>query len=316
MDRIAVVGAGAVGSFYGGLLAQAGHPVVLIGRDAHVRAIREQGLRIRRGDSLTTVSVEASTELAAVRGASQVLLCVKSRDTLSTAQALKPLISPDCAVLSLQNGVANPATLAAELDCAVLPTVVYVATDLVAPGEVTHLGGGALVMGPWSARPIAPERLEAIAEQFRASGVTVDVSERVLDAMWGKLMANCAYNAISAITQLDYATLTATEDIRDLMRTVVAEVVAVGRAQGVRFTDDIEGATWRIAQTMPRQRSSTAQDLARGRPTEIDWINGQIVRDGRALGIPTPANHSLWSLVRLMEQSGQLAAPRPPVHAR
>jgi 2-dehydropantoate 2-reductase len=267
-------------------------------------------LSIRRGETITQVSVDAETDLEAARGASLVLFCVKSRDTSATARALRPLLTSDCTILSLQNGVANPSMIAAEVDCAVVPTVVYVATGLVAPGVVEHLGGGALVMGPWATRPVARERLDSICDRFRSAGITVDVSDRVLDVMWGKLMANCAYNAISAITQLDYQTLTTGDDIRDLMRNVVAEVVAVGRAQGVQFTDDIETATWRIAQTMPRQRSSTAQDLDRGRPTEIDWINGQIVTDGRALGIPTPANHALWSLVRLLERSGQLAVPR------
>jgi 2-dehydropantoate 2-reductase len=144
---------------------------------------------------------------------------------------------------------------------------------------------------------------------LRGAGITVDVADRVMDALWGKLMVNCAYNALSAITQLDYATLVGSDEIRELMRALVAEVVAVGRAQGVRFPEDVEAPTWAIAQSMPRQRSSTAQDLARGRPTEIDWINGQIVRDGALQGIPTPANQAVHALVRLLEAAGRVAVP-------
>jgi 2-dehydropantoate 2-reductase len=304
MERIAVVGAGAVGSYYGGLLALAGWPVTLIGREAHVRAVRERGLRIRRTDGETVVQVEASTEITAVCESTIVLFCVKSRDSAGTARALRPLLARDSVVLSLQNGVANPAVIAAELEQAVVPTVVYVATDLVAPGELIHKGGGALRMGPWPERPIAPARLRGIVEAFRAASIPVELSDRIVDAMWAKLLANCCYNALSAITQLNYATLSGSSEMIDLMRTVAAEVVSVGTAQGVRFHEDSEAAIARIAQTMPTQRSSTAQDLARGRPSEIDWINGQVVKDGRALGVATPANQALWALVRIMESQG------------
>lgn len=309
MVSIAVVGAGAVGSYYGGVLAQAGLKVVLIGRQAHVDAIRADGLRVIQDGRPSVVSVAASTDLLAARGADLVLLCVKSRDTAATSRALRPLLPPDAVVMSLQNGVANPTVIAGELDVRVVPTVVYVATALTGPGTVTHHGGGRLAIGSMPQTPVPGERLESIAQLFRGAGITIDVTDRVIDAMWAKLMVNCAYNGLSAITQLDYSTLVASAEIRELMRAIVAEVAEVGRAQGVRFADDIDAPVLATAQVMPRQRSSTAQDLARGRPTEIDWINGQIVRDGAGLGIPTPANQSVHALVRLLEASGRVAAP-------
>jgi len=311
MDRIVVVGAGAVGSFYGGRLARAGYPVTLIGREAHVGAIRTHGLRMQEAGTVSAVRVEADTALEAARGARLVLLCVKSRDTAETARALQPLLAEDCLILSLQNGVANPRTIADAWPGPVVPTVVYVATALAGPGEVIHHGGGSLMMGSLPERPVDAGRLETVAAGFRDAGIPVTLSDRVMDAMWGKLMVNCAYNAISAISQLDYATLTAEAAIRDLMGQLVREVLAVGQAQGVAFAEDVEGAIRSIAETMPRQRSSTAQDLARGRPTEIDWINGQIVRDGERLGISTPANRAVWALVRLFESNGRLAGARP-----
>lgn len=310
MDRIVVVGAGAVGSFYGGRLARAGYPVTLIGREAHVRAIRSRGLRMQEDGRVSDVRVEAETTLEAARGARLVLLCVKSRDTAATARALRPLLAEDGLILSLQNGVANPGLIAAEWPGPVVPTVVYVATALAGAGEVIHHGGGSLMMGRWAERPADAGRLEAVADGFRDAGIPVTVSDRVMDAMWGKLMVNCAYNALSAISQLNYSTLTSNGALRELMVALVREVVAVGQAQGITFVDDVETALWSIAETMPQQRSSTAQDLARGRPTEIDWINGQIVRDGERLGISTPANQAVWALVRLFESSGQVAGPR------
>jgi 2-dehydropantoate 2-reductase len=309
MVSIAVVGAGAVGSYYGGLLARAGLPVVLIGRAAHVEAIRSRGLRILQDGHTMTVPVAATTELDAARGAQLVLLCVKSRDTAATCRSLRPLLDPDTIVMSLQNGVANPSVIAGELEAQVVPTVVYVATALAEPGVVAHHGGGRLAIGSMPQSLLPRERIEALAQLLRGAGITVDVADRVMDALWGKLMVNCAYNALSAITQLDYATLVGSDEIRELMRALVAEVVAVGRAQGVRFPEDVEAPTWAIAQSMPRQRSSTAQDLARGRPTEIDWINGQIVRDGALQGIPTPANQAVHALVRLLEAAGRVAVP-------
>ena len=149
--KVAVVGAGAVGSFYGAMLARAGQRVVLVGRPPHVEAIQRDGLKLDMAGQVETVRAEASAELAAVQGADLVLFCVKSTDTDTVARELAPLLEPHAVVLSLQNGVENAATIARHVRQIVVPAVVYVATAMVGPGTVKHHGRGDLVIGALNA---------------------------------------------------------------------------------------------------------------------------------------------------------------------
>jgi 2-dehydropantoate 2-reductase len=301
--KIAVLGAGAVGCYYGGMLARAGHEVVLIGRPAHVEAMHRDGLLLDTQHFREHVAVQASTDPAAMRGAALVLCCVKSTDTEAAAADLAPNLAPDARVLSLQNGVDNAARLTALLGQEVIPAVVYVAVEMAAPGHVRHHGRGELVIGPFAGA-------EALVQVFGQAGVPVQVSDNVVGALWAKLIVNCAYNAASAITRLPYGRLIRGEGVEDTMRDIVAECLAVACADGVSVPDDAWAAVQRIAQTMPGQYSSTAQDLARGKPSEIDHLNGYVMRRGAALGVPTPVNRALHALVKLIEaapDSGETA---------
>jgi 2-dehydropantoate 2-reductase len=292
--KFAVMGAGAVGCYYGGMLARAGHEVVLVGRPAHVDAVRREGLRLQAQTFDERVQMRADTEVAAVAGADVVLCCVKSPDTEGAARAMQPHLAPGTLVLSLQNGVDNAERLRAVLAQEVLPAVVYVATEMAGPGHVRHHGRGELVIGP-------SPRSAALVEVFGAAGVPVQVSDNVAGALWAKLVLNCAYNALSAITQLPYGRLVQGEGIGEVMRDLVDECLAVARAEGVTLPGEAHEAVRRLAGTMPAQYSSTAQDLARGKPSEIDHLNGLVVRRGEARGVPTPVNRALWALVKLME---------------
>ncbi len=303
---IAVVGAGAVGSYYGAMLAQAGHAVTLIGRAPHVQAIREHGLRLHMNGQTRKVPLRASTELADVREADLVLLCVKSPDTDAVARQLAPLLRPDALVMSLQNGVDNAETLTRHLSQAVVPVAVYVATALPGPGEVAHHGRGDLVIGPIDAAAAADRalaaRLQAVADLFASAQVPVRISPDVIGELWRKLMVNCAYNAISALTRQPYGRMAALPAIVEVQRAVVREVVAVAQAAGQAMDLDASmAAVTAIAQAMPAQHSSTAQDMARGRPTEIDHLNGYVLRRGAELGVPTPVNQALHALVKLVD---------------
>jgi 2-dehydropantoate 2-reductase len=305
-EKVAVVGAGAVGSFYGAMLARAGHRVILIGRPAHVAAIRGGGLRLEMAGRSDSIAIDASSEIAAARGADLVLVSVKSTDTEAIARDLAPLLDPDAVVVSLQNGVENAATIARHVRATIVPAVVYIATAMPEPGVVRHHGRGDLVVGPLTRAaaddPALAARLDALVAFFASGGVPVRISADVVAELWSKLMVNCAYNAISALAQASYGELVALEPIRELQRTVVAEVVAVAGAAGVELplAAAIE-AMERIAPAMPAQLSSTAQDLARGKPSEIDHLNGFVARRGRELGVATPANQALHALVKLAE---------------
>ena len=291
---IAVMGAGAIGCYYGGMLARAGRDVMLIGRPQHVEAVRRAGLRLETKTFDEHVRVQASTDPHAARDAKLILFCVKSQDTESAGKALAPHVARGAAVVSLQNGVDNPGRLAAVLGREVIPAVVYVAVEMAGAGHVRHHGRAELVIG-------RSRVSEDIAATFRSAGVPVEISENVAGVLWAKLIVNCAYNALSAITQLPYGRLVQGEHIPAVMRDVVEECLAVARAAAVDVPGDMHKAAHRIAESMPGQFSSTAQDLARGKKTEIDYLNGVVVRKGDALGVPTPANRTLLALVKLLE---------------
>jgi 2-dehydropantoate 2-reductase len=168
---------------------------------------------------------------------------------------------------------------------------------------VKHHGRGDLVIGPSAANL-------ALVALFEQAGVPVEISPNVVGAQWAKLVLNCAWNALSAITRLPYGALMQQEGIEALLHEVVDECLAVAQAEGVQLPGDA-AAMWAhvkgIAATMPNQLSSTAQDIARGRASEIDHLNGHVIRRGAAHGIATPANRALFTLVRAIE--ARAAAP-------
>jgi 2-dehydropantoate 2-reductase len=292
--KIAVMGAGAVGCYYGFKLARAGHEVALIGRPQHVEAIQRHGLRLETQAVDERIRVAASTEASAVQGAQLVLFCVKSTDTESGAAAIKPHLAPDAVVLSLQNGVENADRLRALLQQQVVAAAVYVGTEMAGPGHVRHHGRGELIIERSTAS-------DDVARALIAAGVQTEISDDVRGALWAKLITNCAYNALSAITQLPYGRLAKGEGVTVVLRDLVAECVAVAKADGVTLPGDVDLAVRKIAETAAGQYASTAQDLARGRRSEIDHLNGLIVRRGEALGIATPANRLLLAIVKLIE---------------
>src|SRR5579871_2345631 len=231
MSKIAVMGAGAVGCYYGGMLARAGHEVTLVARPQHVEAVRKNGLRLESKDFDERIRMGAAEDASGVRGAELVLFSVKSPDTERAGAAMAPHLGRDAAILTLQNGVDNAERLAATLKREVLPAVVYVAVEMAGPGHVKHHGRRELLIGrsPTSAR---------IAKMFGDAGVPVEVSDNVVGALWQKLIVNCAYNALSAITQLPYGRMAKGEGVPAIMQDVVDECLAVARAAGVTVPGD------------------------------------------------------------------------------
>ncbi|MEP7057677.1 MAG: 2-dehydropantoate 2-reductase [Caldimonas sp.] len=306
-DSIVVVGAGAVGGFFGAMLARTGHRVTLVGRAAHVQAIERDGLLLEMAGRTEAVRLAASSDLAAVRGAGLVLFSVKSTDTDAVARVIAPHLDADALVLSLQNGVENAPTIARHVRQTVVPAVVYVATAAPAPGRVTHHGRGDLVIGALRDQATSSDRsidakLKDLVDLFATAKVPVRISTDVMAELWSKLMVNCAYNAISGLAQATYGQLVALAPIRELQQEVVREVVALAAAEGVDLPIAASlAAMERIAAAMPAQLSSTAQDMARRKPSEIEHLNGFVARRGRELGVPTPANHALYALVKLVE---------------
>jgi 2-dehydropantoate 2-reductase len=302
---IAVVGAGAIGCYFGGMLARAGAKVTLIGRRTHVDAIRRDGLLLQSLDFREHIPVAATEDMAAVGNARLVLFCVKSLDTEDAARQMAPRLAADAVVLSLQNGVNNVERIRLHVKAPVIAGLVYAAAEMPAPGSVRHTGGGSLVIGRLNemrGRDESGQRLlNEIAALFTGAAISVKISADIAVELWSKLVMNCAYNAISALTRAPYGRMVALPEIRAIMRETVDEVVQVARAKDIRLPGDMVEAAFRLADAMPTTLSSTAQDVLKGKRTEIDHLNGYVVREGEALGIPTPANRTLNALVKLLE---------------
>src|SRR5215475_10152923 len=298
--KIAVVGAGAVGGYFGGMLARAGAPVVFIGRPAFVDVVEREGLLLDTVQFKEKVKVAASTELAAAHDAEIVLFCVKPTDTTSTAHELAPLLAKNALVVSMQNGVDNAELIRAASGLHAMAAAVYVAASVPSPGVVKHVGRGDLVVGP---KNLATEKVAAV---FERASVACKISDHLATELWTKLVWNCGLNAVSALGKATYGDIIANEDARQLVEGAVFEVIFVAEAAGVHLPlfEDPKAAmagAYRIAESMAATRSSTAQDMMRGKKTEIDSLNGFIVRKGRELGVPTPINHALFTLVKLVE---------------
>jgi 2-dehydropantoate 2-reductase len=304
--RVAVVGAGAVGGYFGGMLARAGAPVVMIGRRGFVAAVKASGLLLDTVQFRETVHPEVSGELSAAVGADVVLFCVKSTDTAAVSKELRKYLTPQAVVVSLQNGVNNAEEIYAPSGIQALPAVVYVAAAMPAPGQVKHLGRGDLVIGPEN------EKTRSVANLFERAKVPCRISENIQGELWTKLVWNCALNAVSGLGRATYGDIIASEDARRVVEAVVYEVLAVAQKKGIRppGLEDPKVAlagAFRIAEQMSGTRSSTAQDMARGKRTEIDSLNGYVAKVGAELGVATPVNFTLYTLVKLYESSFEKA---------
>jgi 2-dehydropantoate 2-reductase len=201
-------------------------------------------------------------------------------------------------VLSLQNGVDNIERIRAAADLEALAAAVYVGAEMVGPGHVKHTARGDLVIGD-TPRP----QVDRIAKLFVDASVPCRISDNLQGELWAKLIMNCAYNAMSAMGRVPYGRITGNPYTHDIIRLAVEEVLAVAKAAGIRMPDgDRVALAWKLAESMPKVVSSTAQDVSRHKPTEIDALNGYIARRGAELGVATPVNQTLHALVKLLEE--------------
>jgi 2-dehydropantoate 2-reductase len=313
LENVAVMGAGAVGCYFGAMLARAGATVRLIGRPALVEAVARDGLQFDGVEFKGRVPLSATAEPAGVAAAGLVLFSVKSADTETAARAMAPHLSPGAVVLDLQNGVDNVERIRAHVKNIVVPAVVYVGAEIPAPGVLRHNGRGDLVIGESGeghGRGNGDGVLMAdLAAWLSGAKVPTRVSGNIEGELWWKLTLNCAYNAVSALGQTRYGPMMAMPQMRQVMSDAVREIIALAAAKGIRIAmDDPVEAVLRFGDVMPHTKSSTAQDIEIGRPTEIEYLNGYVTRECDALGLPAPVNRTLYALVKLLEQK-QSTAP-------
>jgi len=308
--RIVVYGAGAVGCFWGGLLARAGHDVRFIARGAQLEALRTHGLRIASetlGDVLVR-PVAAAPTTAGGTGADLVLLAVKTHQTLPVLDDLASIVDDRTVIIPMQNGIDADDLLRARWgDTRVLGAVVYVGASLESPGVVRHAARGLLLLGNPYAVPA--DRYAAVLEALAAPGLKVRAVDDIHKERWYKLMWNASFNAASALTFQTSQPLLQDPWARQVIAASMRETAAVARASGVTLSDaDVDRS---LAETdrMPPIRTSMLEDRERGRAMEVDALVGTLVRRGSACGVPTPVLATLYGLLTGMRPG---PPPGPP----
>ena len=302
-QKIYVLGAGAVGCYFGGMLARAHHDVTFIARPERATALNESGLQMDCKAFHETIAVKASSDLAILSDADLVLLSVKSLDTERTLAEIKSILPSKAAILSLQNGVANIDIATKIIVNPVYAAVVYVAAGMIDQRTMKHHGRGELLIGdPSNTVPQGDQGLLEICKLFEGAKVPCSIAPQIKRDMWLKFLVNCSFNAISGIGQIAYGEMVKSPGIVKLIEEITKEFLAIAELEDVNITmSEALAANASIAGTMATQVSSTAQDLARGKMTEIDFLNGYIVELGKRHGITTPYNESVHVLVKMME---------------
>jgi 2-dehydropantoate 2-reductase len=304
--KFAILGAGALGSAIGGVLTEAGHDVLLITRNAaHVAAINANGLVLRTAGVDRTVIARATTSAQGQPPVDCVIVLVKSAQTHDAMAAIQSLLGADTSVLSLQNGLGHEDILASVVGRQrVLIGKTYVGGQIIAPGHVIcgHLGKDTAV-GELDGR-LSP-RVQAIADAMNHAGLATTISDNILGTVWDKLFINVATGAISGLTGLAYGDLYDMPQLQATGVAAVAEAMLVAKARGVRtnITDPLH-AWHKAGAGLPVEfKPSILQTLQRGVRTEVDYINGAVVRLGAQLDVPTPVNSTLLACIQGLEKN-------------
>jgi len=306
--KIAVLGAGALGCAIGGTLAEAGNEVVLINRNAaHVDAINTHGLVMRTPQGERAVRVHVATRAQGVGTVDLVIVLVKSFHTQEAMSAATELVGPHTVVLSLQNGLGHEDVLADIVGRErVLAGKTYVGGVLLAPGRIiAGVLGKETLIGELDGQ--VSDRAQAIADTFNAAGLRTSVSDNIVGTMWDKLLINVSTGAVSGITRLPYGPLYRIPEIEATAIAAVQEAMDVARASGVQLSFTDPRAAWlKAAAGLPDDfKTSMLQSLEKGSITEIDFINGAVVRWGQRCGVPTPVNATLVACIKGIERQMQ-----------
>ncbi|TVR73705.1 MAG: 2-dehydropantoate 2-reductase [Spirochaetaceae bacterium] len=298
--RIAVFGTGGVGGYFGGRLAEAGQDVTFIARGEHLAAIRRGGLRVAstEGDfSIPAGVVRATDSPAEVGPVDVVILGVKTWQVPEAAEAIRPMVGPETVVLPLENGVEASDVLVAALGPEpVLGGLCAIVAMLEGPGRIRH-AGVAPVVRFGELDNSRTERVEALRKAFaRCKGVTVDVPDDIESAIWKKFVFISAWSSVGSVTRAPIGVIRTLPESRQLLHTVLAEAIALGRARGVQLPDDMQESTVAFYDaTDPGNTASMQRDVAAGKPSELESQTGAIVRLGAESGIDTPAARFIYS---------------------
>jgi 2-dehydropantoate 2-reductase len=299
--KILVMGAGAVGAYFGARMRAAGEDVVLCARGENLRAIRERGLDLTsiRGD--LQIGVTATDNPRDFAPYDLVLFCVKAYDTDAAAQAISGCLSAGGIILTLQNGVENEARLAAIFGRdAVMGGNARVGVEMVAPGRIVHMSTGHIDFGELDGRET--DRARAIAEVFRRAGILGQLSADIMTLRWDKLIWNGAFNTVATLTRRRVGEILDDPESFNLLRTLMEEIAMVARAEGANISEDrIEAYIAHSQKNLRALKTSTQQDLERGKPLEYEALSGAVVRAARRHSISVPAVETIYALMRLLD---------------
>jgi 2-dehydropantoate 2-reductase len=300
---IVILGAGAVGCFYGGLIAASGQEVVLIAKPQRAKIIREQGLQIKWPTYIQHIQINVTDDYQVIQNAKALFICVKANQSTAVAKQIQPFLAKNTLVLSLQNGLQNAARFAEILGRPIDVAMIYAALSMSAENEVSYQGGGKLVLG----RPIesdnADHDLNQLAGIFQRAACQVSISSNITHDLWSKWIINCAFNALSALGQINYQDLVQQTNIPEIIDAIVQECFSLAKAEKVSLDEQfILSQIQNVAINWPRQKSSMAQDLMAKRPTEIAELNGLAQEKGALFNISTPMNTLLTTLIKMQER--------------
>ena len=299
--KIAVIGAGAMGSLFGALLAESGEDVRLYDIwEEHVKAINEKGLDIELNGRTRSVSVNATTDKMQIGKTDLAIIFVKSTQTGDAARTASELMDINGYVLTLQNGMGN-ADIIGEIidpDRIIAGTTSHGATML-RPGSIRHAGTGPTVIGMWSG--IQKAGIRKIAYVFNKAGIVTETVDDVRNVIWAKLLVNVGINAITALTGIKNGQILDLSATKALSCAAVKEAMEVARALGVKIADNTVEHVFQVAEATKDNRSSMRQDVDNKRQTEISAINGAVVKEAQKLGLNVPVNQTLTALVETLQ---------------
>lgn len=299
--KITVIGSGAMGCLFGGLLAEAGvHVQLLDVWPEHVRVLNAEGLSILRDGEERVIRVQAFTDPAEIRQADLALIFVKHAQTREAAEIAVRVLENSGCILTLQNGMGNAEVLADVAGAGrVLCGTTAQGAMLLGPGRIQHSGAGPTTIGMWDQerQPVVDE----VAQVFCAAGISTSGGDDIRPVLWNKLFANVGINAITALTNIRNGQLLDLEPTRTLVEAAVTEAMDVARALQVDVAENGLANVFTIAEATGSNRSSMGQDVDAHRPTEIEAINGYIVRRGEELGIDVPVNRALTCLIQTLQ---------------
>lgn len=299
--RIAVMGTGAVGAYFGAKLAVAGHDLVFIARGKHLEAMLREGLRVNSlGGNLHIESARFTADAHDAGSVDLILFCVKSYDTETAAEALAPIVGERTTILSLQNGIDNPEKIARRWgEKRTLVGVVYVGAQIASPGVVTHSAGGKIIFGP-SAGAIH-ENAKLVEQTLCAAGIPCELSGDIQKKQWTKLLWNAPFCAISCLTRANVKQIVESEPLTRLVLDCMSEVQAAALTRGIDLPDKLCEEALIFSKGLGAFKPSMLQDLEAGKPLEVDAFNGIVVKLLQQTGKAAPTNQGFCAMLEYLD---------------